>query len=42
MIPIKESKENFEEFNASPFPGVIRIELCALHPGAVAGRRPRI
>lgn len=37
-----KSKDNFEELNAVPFSGVIRIERRAFHPSAVAGGRPRI
>ena len=35
-------KDDLEELNAVPFPGVIGIERCVLHPKSVAGWRPRI
>ena len=35
-------KHDLEELNALPFPGVIGIKRCILHPSPVTSRRPRI
>src|SRR5215470_12890356 len=37
-----KSKNNLEQLNAVPFPGMVRIERCVLHPNPVTGGRPGI
>ena len=38
----RKSKDNFEQFNAVPFSGVVGVERRAIHPRSVTGGRPRI
>ena len=39
-FPTQKLKDDLEKFNAVPFPRVVGIERCVLHPNPITGRRP--